>query len=117
VEPRQFEVICCGRLQSETNFRQFNDSKYEPSLARIVRQAEGMGVYDSIWSFRERDLKPKFYEFDYPAIDGEPCPSPLLDAYLICAVRDKKYSWRYRVRCKIRSLVGLLTARGRRSGR
>lgn len=41
-------------------FVSFADAKYEPSLARITRQAEAMDVYDEIWPYRERDLDPAF---------------------------------------------------------
>lgn len=43
-------------------FVSFADSKYEPSLRRIGRQAEAMRVYDRIWLRRERDLSHTFVQ-------------------------------------------------------
>lgn len=44
------------------------------------------------------------FEFDYPLLPGEPKPSPVIDGYPVCAVRDKKHSLRFRAVRKLRRL-------------
>ncbi len=51
------------------------------------------------------------YEFDYPSLDGEPRPCSIVEAYPICAVRDKQFSVRYRLMRKIRTWWNTLISR------